>query len=376
MMRKTCDARPNWVDISERLGFSYHTHYAQGNPTGYWREGAYYQLSMQEAEILGRVAYTLHSLAVNAVGVVLSDSRLLSRYLLAENLPDFVGGFLVNSWQNGTPGLVSKVRLAWNPSSTTNNMPVLLGYNADSPLGMVEQSAQEVWGNMLFPGVTQFAALDTELTKEFIRRRTSFPHLHVAYPREDKTRELVQNAAWYTDKAHDAGINVVPTLWDALVVDKKRQIWVDHQNLHVSSCYHPVPFSSLLREEKHARLLCNVETVQWVEPAWRSVMSSRLLLPILHVLNPNQRNILPATTENPERISRPIRYPVVPKNEGGSETFIYQQQAEFAYFGDKNQYAAEFEIWLVAGEPAALAVKEYEFTSQSVNVRFVPHIIV
>lgn len=361
MRRHTCSTRENWEQKVSLNGLTYHT---RGDDSSYWNESVFYELSQEEAETLARVAFEINRMLFNTTQHVLSSEKLLKKYLSYEKLPTIASHILSSSWNETSLGVCGRVKLAWNPSS--DHPPKFVGYSGEKHFGMVEQSAQVDWAAETYPESEQFAMLDVALAEYFIEEAKTLPSLHVAYPTHDQTSETVQNASWFADRARSAGIEIIPSLWEALLVDGEQQQWLDHQGVPIIGCYHPFSFSDLMRSSSVNVIAGSSNWTRWIEPAWRSLMSSNFMMPALYLSHPENEYLLKASIGRPLNAEQTILYPLV---ENEDSVHVHQEMPESTIEEGINVI---FTVWLVSGEPVALGIHEKHYDRP---VQFIPHVI-
>lgn len=361
MERHACPPRADWERKVSLNGLTYHT---RNDNFPYWNESVFYELSKEEIETLARAAFEINVMLFNTTERTLGSEKLLKKYLSYEKLQNISSYILSSSWNEENSGVCGRVKLAWNPKGDTP--PKFVGYDGEKHFGMVEQSAQLDWAEEIFPKQEQFSMLDVALAEYFAEESKRIPSLHVAYPTHDQTSETVQNSSWFADRIRSAGIEVIPSLWEALVVDGENKQWVDHQDAPVAACYHPFSFSDLMRSTNVNVIAGSYNWMRWIEPAWRSVMSSKFMLPALYLSYPNSEYLLKATIGSPLKAEQTILYPII---ESEDSAHVHQEIPDSTVEEGIN---AVFNVWLVSGEPVALGIYEKHYDKPA---QFIPHII-
>ncbi len=130
--------------------------------------------------------------------------------------------------------------------------------------------------------------------------------------------------------------------------------------------------------------------VRWLEPAWKSIISNKALLPLLWEMFPNHPNLLPAWFA--EDAHPPMEHYVVKplfSREGaniriiengtetarvdgpyGEEGMIVQQFYPLPKFGDSYMLIGS---WLIDDQPAGIGIREdHSLITQDLS-RFYPH---
>ena len=375
MKRDMCPSRRNWADRCTDMGLTFHTRAATStHPAApYWAEGVFYTVTEEEASVLADAAAAVHLLTLDTTDRVLASPTVLARFLAAEGVPA-LAATAVTTGAFGREPVFLKSRFAWNPHGTA--APALLSVTTDQPYGIVEQAAQQTWMEDLHPDEAQFAALDDALIDEFTRRTSGIPRLHVAYPAQDLSGETVTNTARLTDRAADAGIDIVPTVQEALRYDPDTHTWHDHQDEPCAAIYTPQRTADLLRGPDGDVLLdASRSRTRWLPGLREIVTSSRYLLPALWAAAPEHPNLLPTYAGSPRDLAAYVAFPARAGAGQDTSRFIYQQRANYATFGQQREAIPEFTIWTVGGEPVALGIHEYYTDTSGMTVRFVPHLI-
>jgi glutathionylspermidine synthase len=141
----------------------------------------------------------------------------------------------------------------------------------------------------------------------------------------------------------------------------------------------------MMREE-FARNIPKGKT-QWIEPAWKVLLSSKSILPLLYERYPDSPFILPASYE-PLEVANQVRKPiygreganiqviidgkVVSETPGpyGQGPFVYQQLAPLKQF---DGFYPVIGSWVIDGESAGIGIREEDSIITKNTSRFVPH---
>ncbi|HEY1113767.1 MAG TPA: glutathionylspermidine synthase family protein, partial [Chitinophagaceae bacterium] len=127
--------------------------------------------------------------------------------------------------------------------------------------------------------------------------------------------------------------------------------------------------------------------VNWVEPAWKLILSNKMLLVLLHELFPQSEYILPARFKellNGNYVRKPLysreganvsifRNGAMVEQTGGDygeEGYIYQKYFELPNFGGNIPIIGS---WLIGGEAAGIGIREGSGLITNNTSRFVPH---
>jgi glutathionylspermidine synthase len=162
--------------------------------------------------------------------------------------------------------------------------------------------------------------------------------------------------------------------------------FVDLDLKPVELCFKLYPWEWMWQEEFGAHL--SRGAVQFIEPAWKMLLSNKGILPVLWELFPGHPNLLPSFDEAAPLGDRYVRKPrlsregsnvlwteggvIVDETGGayGSEGFVYQAPAALPQFEGNRPV---FGVWVIDHEAAGLGIREDTRHITSNLSRFVPH---
>ncbi len=370
MKRHACLPRPEWRTTVESTGLTYHTH--ESGP--YWDESACYELTAVEVDRLEKAAHELHYRCIDAAEAVIQRgwwSRL--------GIPEQAVPSILRSWERDDFSLYGRFDLAFDGT----NPPKLLEYNADTPTALVEAAVtQWFWLQDTHPGADQFNSIHERLIEAW--RRWAGSQVHFSGIKEHA--EDAQTVLYLQDTAQQAGVVTRSLHIEDIGWDAGRERFVDLDGACVERCFKLYPWEWMWHEQFAPQLAR--DTVQFVEPAWKMLLSNKGLLPVLWELFPDHPNLLPAY-ETPEPLrDRYVRKPklsreganvtwieggvVVEETVGdyGEEGHVFQAIAEPMNFGGNHPV---FGVWVVDHEPAGLGIREDTGRITGNLSRFVPH---
>ncbi|KGD74792.1 hypothetical protein HA49_05620 [Tatumella morbirosei] len=382
MQRVSIAERPDWRRKAEEYGFNFHTMY--GEP--YWSEEACYQFSLSQIEYLENVTAELHQMCLQAVERVVGSDQLLDKF----RIPKHVREFVTESWHSRQPSLYSRLDLAWSGSGDAK----LLENNADTPTSLYEAAFfQWIWledqsaAGVLPAGSDQFNSLQEKLIERFaqLHQQSGINYLHLSCCRD--TSEDRATIQYLQDCATEAGLPNEFLYIDDIGLGEKGQ-FTDMQDQVISNLFKLYPWEFMFRESFSMKLAD--AGVRWLEPAWKSIISNKAILPLLWEMFPGHPNLLPAwfCEDNPPL---PEKYVVKPlfSREGaniriieqgreiagadgpyGEEGSIIQQYHPLPVFGDNHTVIGS---WLIDDEPAGIGLREdKQLITQDLS-RFYPH---
>jgi len=195
-----------------------------------------------------------------------------------------------------------------------------------------------------------------------------------------------QTVLYLRDTCQQAGVETHALGIEDIGWDGRANSFVDLECRRIERCFKLYPWEWLWQEDFGVHL--ERDCVQFVEPAWKMLLSNKGLLPLLWELFPGHPNLLPAFW-NPEPLGgRYIRKPklgregsnvrwvedgvVIEERDGdyGAEGHIYQALAPLPDFGGHRPI---FGLWIVDHEAAGLGIREDTRRITGNLSRFVPH---
>ncbi len=382
MERVAINERPDWREKATEYGFNFHT--MHGEP--YWSEEAYYRLTLAQVEKLEEVTAELHQMCLQVAERVVASDALMDRF----RIPKHVREFVRQSWNSRQPSLYSRLDLAWDGTGD----PKLLENNADTPTSLYEAAFfQWIWledqiaaGNLPADS-DQFNSLQEKLIERFaqLKAQHGFNLLHFTCCRDTvEDRGTVQ---YLQDCANEADVASEFLYIEDIGLGEKGQ-FTDMQDQVIGNLFKLYPWEFMLREMFSTKL--EDAGVRWLEPAWKSILSNKALLPMLWEMFPNHPNLLPAyfaDEDHPELekyVVKPIfsregaNVRIIEKGQEiarvdgpyGEEGYIIQQFQPLPKFGDSYTLIGS---WLVDSQPAGIGIREdRELITQDLS-RFYPH---
>lgn len=374
--------RPGWRSFAESVGFNFHTF--DGEP--YWDESAYYQFSMaQIEEDLEAPTEELHQMALSLVPDIIHSEELLTKL----DVPRPYWDWIRDSWQSKQASLYGRMDLAYDGTGPAK----LLELNYDTPTSLYETGFfQWVWLEELMmrkqlpSHADQFNSLQDKLEQRLAMLGVTQPLYFSAVGDSIEDQGTVH---YLCDIAQQAGLDARLLPLEQIGVAQGQL--VDNQDQAITSLFKLYPWEFMLREEFGAHLLTS--NTQWLEPAWKMLLSNKGILPLLWQKYPNHPNLLPAffeTAQSEPLSSGWVRKPLYSR-EGANIELIdtfgqrlkvdgpyddsgYVRQAFHALpkFGDSYTLIGS---WVVGDSAAGIGIREDDSLITKDTSRFLPHII-
>ncbi|MDY6974794.1 MAG: glutathionylspermidine synthase family protein [Pseudomonadota bacterium] len=387
MFRMPCQPRKGWQQLANEFGFHFHTMY--GEP--YWDESAYYQFTLAQIENdIEDPTAELHQMCLAVTEDVVNSEELLTRFCIPEQHWDLVR----NSWNERDPSLYSRLDLVYSGKGPAK----LLENNADTPTSLYESGfwqwlwlSQNVDAGNLALHADQFNSLQEKLVHRFreIELHYNINQLHMACCKDTvEDRGTVQ---YLQDCAAEAGLMAdFVFIEDIGLADTG--VFTDLQDAPITDCFKLYPWEFMLREE-FGDVLEDAQ-VNWLEPAWKSIISNKALLPQLWKKFEGHPNLLPAyfldETNTKSLSGKWIKKPLFSRE--GANVSIIESGVESVLsdgpYGEEGFIVQAFEplpvfegnhtligSWLVDDMPAGISVREDASAITQDLSRYLPHII-
>ncbi|MGP3982032.1 glutathionylspermidine synthase family protein [Streptomyces sp. KR80] len=392
MKRHTIEPRPNWQRIVEEQGLIYPlTRYPDGSLRPYWDESAYYEFSLAEVEALEEVVEELHRMCLAAAAHIVDEERFADLGITDPRL----AGLVAESWRRRAeqPSIYGRFDLRYDGTGPAK----LLEYNADTPTSLVEAaSPQWFWMEDRFPGADQWNSLHERLVDAWKRQAPLLPPgpVHFAHSEADELGEDLMTVAYLRETAEQAGIEARSMSMEAIGWDRISGRFVDERYAFIRSCFKLYPWEWLTTDAFAPHVLDTLDngggtgTTCWIEPAWKMLLSNKVLLAVLWELYPGHPNLLPAYLDGPRELAATMGYVAKPLlgregagvtiHEPGSpaavreEACCYQELAPLPAF-DGNRVVLG--AWVVEDEAAGLGIRESAGLVTDEYARFLPHVI-
>lgn len=384
MERLAIVPREGWREKAESLGFGFHEMY--GEP--YWLDDVHYRFTMEEIEThVEAPTQALHELCMDLVAEVVASEELLARLAIPPEQFDTVR----DSWVSRARHLYGRFDLGYDGRGPAK----LLEYNADTPTGMFEAAffqhnwlTDQIALGHLPEAADQFNLLQEGLVEAF----AAFPADRIFHFAAVTDNEEDRGTTTYLmDCAIQAGHRTALIDMAAIGVDALGR-FTDLEDRVIDRCFKLYPWEDMMREP-FAHYLPRSGT-EWVEPAWKAVLSNKGILPLLWERHPGHPNLLPAFFgDDPQAgtLQNSVRKPFhsregenIAITQAGQETEetdgdygegptvvqaltpLFEAEGQFAVLG----------TWVIGDRACGLGMREDRSRITRNLSRFVPHAIV
>ncbi|MBV8326951.1 glutathionylspermidine synthase family protein [Chryseobacterium sp.] len=366
--------RKNWEHKLENLGFGYHS--LEGL---YWDESHYYQFSMREITTIEKATAELWDMCLEAVDHVIANG-LWDRF----NIPLWFRDYIVTSWEEDHPAIYGRFDFGFDGSNLK-----LLEFNADTPTSLYESSVvQWYWLQELFPYKDQFNSIHEKLV-DYWKYLKNYMNPHYIYFTSLTNIEDVTNVEYMRDCASQAGFDTEFIAIQDIGWAENIGEFIAKDDLIMEYIFKLYPYEWILADGYGEKLVKNGFRSQWMEPAWKVLLSSKAILPVLWDLYPDHPYLLEAYFE-PGHLKNYAKKPVysreganvvlykddiVIEENGGDyakEGFIYQQLFDLPEFEGNYPVIGS---WVIGQEPAGIGIRESTHLITNNQSRFMPHLI-
>ena len=380
MKRIEIEGRPDWKDKAKEVGFGFHS----PDDEAYWTDDAAYVFTMKQIEEDIEAATTqLHDMCLDTVGRIIDDEQALEDLHIPKSRWDLVR----SSWKNNDRHLYGRFDLAYDGTGPAK----MLEYNADTPTSIFEAGFfQHNWmidqrdAGRLPQDVDQYDFIQESLVEAFAQ----FP------------KDVIFHFSCWTDNIEDKG--TVSYLMDCAsaaghqvkMVDI-RKIGVDAQgrltdedDITIGRCFKLYPWEDMLRE----RFAKHIVAGQFVEPAWKSIISNKGFLAQLWKHHEGHPNLLETMVMGTDAVPGSyVRKPFFSREgenivivEDGKITqstegdydggpCVLQQKANLFRHGDRH---AVIGSWVIGDRACGMGIREDEGLITKDSSLFVPHVII
>ncbi len=377
MKRHTITPRTNWEQKVQELGFLFY------NEDGYYNESAVYEFSAQEITDIERATAEIYRMCLIAADHVITH-KLWDEFAI----PKKFGRLIEWSWRTKQPSLYGRFDLAYN-----NGQVKLLEFNADTPTLLLESSVvQWHWLQEYDPQLDQYNRIHELLVSEMHKCREKLLPGKLFFTSPDNAEDYV-TARYMQDAAIQAGLDTEFVFIHDISIDSKKR-FVTPAGEQISNIYKLYPYEWLFDEPFGKHLLRNMEKCYWIEPAYKVVLSNKMILKYVHQLFPDSPYILPCTTSTAslndgnygsyakkpiysregENVQLVLDGSTIEETQGdyGDNAYIYQQYFELPEFDGRHPILGS---WMIGGKPAGMGIRESTGRITNVTSSFCSHYI-
>jgi glutathionylspermidine synthase len=304
MQRVSITPRPDWQTKVESVGLTYHSPETMA-PRAYWDESACYEFTAAEVDMLEATANQMQEMCLAAAQHVIDNKRYAE---LA--LPEAAIEAIEWAWNAEPPALYGRFDFSW-AGSDSGQPPKLLEYNADTPTSLLEAAVvqwhwlEEVGNSLpsshsvlsfLAPKVDQFNSIHERLIAKW-KDIASYLGKPVYFAGTDEPEDVL-TLAYLEDTAQQAGLSARRIAMLDIGWNEGQNAFLDLDEKRIESIFKLYPWEDMMDEKFAPHALATYQSMRWIEPIWKMLLSNKGILPILWELFPNHANLLPTRFES------------------------------------------------------------------------------
>jgi glutathionylspermidine synthase len=380
MQRCITQPRANWQATVESQGLFFHT--ADG--VRYWDEHVFYEFTAAQIDTLEAATDSLNQMCLETVQHLVDHrDETFPNFGIPEEFWDFV----TTSWEEDEHTIYGRFDFGYDGVGD----PKLLEFNADTPTSLLEAAViQYYWMKDLGGNYDQFNSIHEKLIEVFERvkndREITVPFFLTSLGQDDSVEDFM-TATYLRDVAVQAGLDARYLKIEDIGYCPESSYFLDSStNEKLEHLFKLYPWEWLFREEFGANLL-TTET-EWYEPAWKSLLSNKALLPYLYDLFGDSPYVLKASFDIADFGDTYVRKPIFSRE--GQNVYIVKNGTAIADTpGEYDEFPVIYQeysplptfagncpvigSWLVNGYAAGVGIRETQGLVTNNTSRFVPH---
>ena len=377
MERIAISERSDWRQKAEEIGFTFHS--VGGS---YWKEDICYKFNLLDILAIETATNELSDMCLKAVEHVIKH-KMYDRF----KIPSYMIPLIEQSWEDEHLSIYGRFDLTFDGYNIK-----ILEYNADTPTSLFEAAVfQWYWKEDIFPNNDQFNSIHEKIIDHFISCKPYINgDLHFTCCTE--LPEDLVTVEYLRDCAHQAGISTKLLDINEIGVDNsgKSKYFMGLEDENIENIFKLYPWEWMVNEE-FGKMIPQFQTI-WSEPAWKMILSNKMLLVVLWELFPYNRYLLPSyESPNLLPVGNYVQKPLLSREganvsiheyngniveevsgEYGEEGYIYQQYVDIKKFDNKVPIIGS---WVINHNSAGIGIRESETLITGNLSNFVPHFI-
>ena len=378
-MKRICiEPRPDWEEKIRQQGFLFYKH------ESYYSETCAYEFDSKEIDAIETATSKLFDMCLEVVDHVIKR-KLWDEFFIPKKYAELIEW----SWKEDQPSFYGRFDLAFN-----NGAVKLLEFNADTPTSLLESAViQWYWLQDYNNKYDQFNSIHEKLLAHLVicKQHLLDGPLHFSCVKDNL--EDLMNVKYLQDAAAQAGFDTGFVYIEDISLDKREQ-FANPNETAIRNIFKLYPYEWMFDEEFGKYLVANREACYWIEPAYKAILSNKMLLKYLWDMFPGSEYLLPCTFIKPGgRGDHPLHYVKKPvySREGanvsivvngkiieetggdyGEEGFLYQQYFPLPEFEGNRPVIGS---WIIGDQAAGMGIRESNGLITNNTSRFCPHYI-
>lgn len=388
MQRKLFPPRDDWQQRCRNVGFDYYS-LPSSDGSMYWSDDVAYHFTTTEIDNIDDATKELHEICLALVDETVRSGDYPSQYGFSTQDIELIE----RSWCAKEPSLYGRFDLGYDGHHIK-----MLEYNADTPTSLLEAAVVQ-WDWLVDNQLPdQFNSLHEKLIgqlcsiKSSIKSAYNRPVLHFAAMR-DAGREDWGNIEYLMDCAYQAGWEVAELSIEDIGWYETQNKFIDLNNNPIEVCFKLYPWE-WLKQDEFAQHTTSAQ-IHWIEPAWKMLLSSKALLPLLwqkhnnypfllesHFWQPGmsieghwaKKPILSREGANVSKLIHGINQSLLSGSDFNSDYdqsgYVIQKWFDLPSF---NGFRPVLGSWIVGNQTAGIGIREDYNVVTGNDSHFVPH---
>ena len=376
MNRINIEKRENFEEKLKSIGFEF---FSLDNP--YWDESITYSFNLNEVNEIEKATNELYQMCLEAVQHVIDYNLFDKLHINPKLIP-----LILRSWEEEEPSVYGRFDFAFNGTDLK-----MLEFNADTPTSLYEGSVvQWNWLEDKFKDKDQFNSIHDKLIQYWTSCLDYFKDEILHFTCIKDSIEDYTTVEYLRDTANQAGIKTSFLYIEDIGWDSHNKEFIDDKNNVIFNIFKLYPWEWIIEEKFGENIIKDRLGSKWIEPAWKSILSNKGILPILWELFPNNKYLLECYFDSPNTMLDYVSKPIYSregsnvsiyknnnlelKSEGdyGEEGLIYQKLADIPNYDNNFPIIGS---WIIGGESAGMGIRESQGMITDNLSRFIPHII-
>lgn len=385
MQRKTLIPNRDLAKAMEELRFDIYN-LPSANHRNYFSDDVYYQFTENQIENIYEATKELHNMCLDYVSNTIRKGDYVGL-----GLNDTMIALIESSYQSTKDkSLYGRFDLAFNSELNTIKM---LEYNADTPTSLYESSiVQWNWKQHYFSHADQYNSIHEELIESWKK----FPNEMYFTAHDDAGKEDWITLYYLLDTYLSSGQNIGNSINLSEIGLNKFGKFVDTSDKEIKNIFKLYPWEFMQQEDFIGHI--DSSDTNFIEPAWKLLLSNKSLLPQLWDLYKDHPLLLESHFEKDVNLSFLKGYIKKPlfSREGAnvsstnpldsrnrkyktysdalydSSGYILQKDAKIQL---QDGYTPVIGSWVVGNEPCGINIREDIGFTRNTSA-FVPHIFV
>ena len=383
--------RPNMVQQLLDVGFDYYN-LPSSDGSHYWSDNVAYEFTLAEIDRIEDATNELHAMCMDFVADEVKQGDY-AHY----RFTDLQKNLIEQTWAKNAPHLYGRFDFGYDGENLK-----MFEYNADTPTSLLEAAVVQWQWLEQIEGLAhrdQFNWIHEELLNrfQFIQQQTGLNDFHFSAMQE-AGREDWGNIDYLADVAYNAGWHIHQLAIEDVGYDKDSQQFLDLNNQPIDCLFKLYPLEWMTTTEYAPHMLNSSTT--FIEPAWKLLLSNKVLLAKLWQKHPNHPLLLPAYFSKHDITDRQsiwVKKPTLGREGANVSYYEKRNSLEFAAKGSEHSafydqagyiYQQKFELpnfdgmypmigsWVVGDVACGIGLRE-DFTPVTGNdSHFIPHYFV